>query len=160
MAQSCHYTSSDYAFGLELLWLLSQPRYTAQLRDHRSPNREISFMAGQLFCINLRRLAGNVIQLRAGVQEAYLRKSLHGHLVVKTEEEGKGPWRKKRESEREKVENRNIKPGLDGILFSSTTFSPPVSGSWKLGSRPLSRNLVNFSIFLCCTYSINFLRFA
>lgn len=37
---------------------------------------------------------------------------------------------------------------------------PPVSGSWKLGSRPLSRNLETFSMFLCCTCSINFFRFA
>lgn len=37
---------------------------------------------------------------------------------------------------------------------------PPVSGSWKLGSRPLSRNLEIFSMFLCCTCSINFFRFA
>lgn len=59
----------------------SRLRYTAQLRDYRSTNREISFMAGQLFCINLKRLVQSVIQLRFGVQEAYLRKSLHGHLA-------------------------------------------------------------------------------
>lgn len=94
MAQSCHYFSVTMysglsCFGCSRCSLWSHPRYTAQLRDYRSTNREISFMAEQLFCINLRRLARSIIQLRAGVQEAYLRKSLHGPLVVKTEEEGK-----------------------------------------------------------------------
>lgn len=69
------------SFGCSHCSPRSQRRYTAQLRDYRSTNREISFMAGQLFRINLKRLVESVIQLRAGVQEAYLRKSLHGHLA-------------------------------------------------------------------------------
>lgn len=38
--------------------------------------------------------------------------------------------------------------------------SPPVSGSWKLGSSPFSSSLQTFSAFSICTYSMNFFRFA
>lgn len=90
---------------------------------------------------------------QGSVQEAYFRKSVHGHLVAKTGEEVKGLHNKKKDKWRLKIEKWQTRLGCD-------VFLPPVSGSWKLGSRPLSRNLVNFSIFLCCTYSINFFRFA
>lgn len=112
----------------------SQPRSTAQPRDCRSTNREISFMAGQLFCINLRRLAGSVIQLWAGAQEAYLRKSLHGHLAGR-----RGKKENDCVGEKKKVEDGTIKPSLGEIVFS---FLPRCHllcldrGSWGPGLCP------------------------
>lgn len=44
--------------------------------------------------------------------------------------------------------------------FLERPISPPVSGSWKLGSSPFSSSLQTFSVFSICTYSMNFFRFA
>lgn len=86
-----------------------------------------------IICINPRRLAGHVIPLWPACR--WLISENPTHFAVEVEES---------DSRRE---TRHIP-------------IPPVSGSWKFGSRPLSRNLETFSMFLCCTCSINFFRFA
>lgn len=53
-------------------------------------------------------------------------------------------------------------PELCSVILPSLEkpVSPPVSGSWKLGSSPFSSSLQTFSAFSICTYSMNFFRFA
>lgn len=92
-----------------------------------------NLLQGQtIICINLRRLAGHVI-----------------------------PWQARRWLISENPKSFCVEIGeSDSRREVQHIPIPPVSGSWKFGSRPLSRNLETFSMFLCCTCSINFFRFA